>query len=738
MKLNLRRKVLGLAFLAAALPVVVMLILLAQFDRTVARTAEEELNSIAGDAIIQTAKDVYALCDTANRLMIRSAASDLVLARRLLDELGAPELSGEVSTWEIFNQRTGERHSVRLPRLLIGGRPLLQTRDFSRQVPVVDPMKSLIGASCSIFQRMNEQGDMLRIATNLDDHTGQRAIGTAITLTDLNAGTTPILNAISRGQSFAGPVEALGELVIAAYEPIKDRQGRIIGMLGVSIDPEALATLRRTILGIKVGKTGSVAVLGTKGERRGRYVVSQDGKRDGESVWDVVDAENKPFIQEQLQRVVKQPTGEPTLEDYFWKTDEDLAARRKIAALVYFEPWDWVINVGAYQDDYLAARSEVAATIHHLVWTLVVVGFVLLGGAVTMAVFLSDKATRPLGVTIGVANRIAAGDLNQARVELDSATRFSPADGNGRFFQNEDETAQLLDSFRTMTVNLDSLVGQVQRSGIQVTTSTTQIAASARQLEAAVAEQAASTREVTATSKEISRTAEDLSRLMHGVGDQLNETAAGAESGRANLSRMEVAMRHLAKATALITSRLATINERANKISSVVTTINKISDQTNLLSLNAAIEAEKAGEYGKGFSVVAREISRLADQTAVATQDIEFVVKEMQSSVATGVMEMDKFAEQVRKGVGEVAGIGEELSKIIDQVHNLEPQFETVQQDMESQSHSAQQINEAMTQLSQVADQTKDSLHEFRSATEQLNEAVQGLQAEVSRFRISA
>jgi methyl-accepting chemotaxis protein WspA len=738
MKLNLRRKMLGLAFLAAALPVVVILILLFQLDRTVARAAEEELNSIAGDAIIQTAKDVYALCDTANRLMTRSALSDLVLARRLLDEQGSAELSGEVVTWEIVNQRTGERQSARLPQLVIGGRPLGQVRDFNRMVPVVDSMKSLIGASCSIFQKIGERGDMLRIATNLEDQTGQRAIGTYIPMTDPEGGASPILAAILRGQPFAGPAEAMGELVIAAYEPITDRQGRVIGMLGVSIDPEALATLRKTILGIKVGKTGYVCVVGSKGNRRGRYIISRNGERDGESIWNDVDAEGKPFVQDQLAKAVKQPAGEPTLEHYLWKNEDEPEPRGKIASLVYFEPWDWVVNVGTYQDDYLAARSEVAATIHKLVWTLAIVGFLLLGGALAVAVVLSDKATRPLGVTIDVANRIAAGDLNQARVELNSATRFMPADGNGRFFQNADETSQLLDAFRTMTVSLDSLVGQVQRSGIQVTTSTTQIAASARQLEAAVAEQAASTREVTATSREISRTAEDLSRLMNDVGNQLNDTAAGAESGRSNLSRMEIAMRELAKATALITSRLATINDRANKISCVVVTINKISDQTNLLSLNAAIEAEKAGEYGKGFSVVAREISRLADQTAVATQDIEYVVKEMQSSVTTGVMEMDKFAEQVKKGVGEVAGIGEELSKIIDQVRNLEPQFETVQENMVNQSHSAQQINESMTQLSQVADQTKESLQEFRSATEQLNEAVQGLQGEVSRFRISA
>ena len=113
-------------------------------------------------------------------------------------------------------------------------------------------------------------------------------------------------------------------------------------------------------------------------------------------------------------------------------------------------------------------------------------------------------------------------------------------------------------------------------------------------------------------------------------------------------------MRQLAESTGSIGSKLSVISERAANINLVVTTITKVADQTNLLSINAAIEAEKAGEYGLGFLVVAREIRRLADQTAVATLDIERMVKEMQYSVSAGVMEMDKFSEQVRQVVGEV------------------------------------------------------------------------------------
>jgi len=287
-----------------------------------------------------------------------------------------------------------------------------------------------------------------------------------------------------------------------------------------------------------------------------------------------------------------------------------------------------------------------------------------------------------------------------------------------------------------MRKSLDSLIGRVQLSGIQVTSSTTEIAASARQLEATVAEQAASIREVTATTKEISATSVDLAHTMDGVSRTASETAGMGEEGRNKLSHMQSSMQEFIQATGYISSKLGIINTKANKISGIVTTINKISDQTNLLSLNAAIEAEKAGEYGKGFSVVAREISRLSDQTAIATKDIEYMVKEMQTSVSSGVMEMDRFAEGVRKGVADVERIGDQMGLIIDEVKALGPRFESVAQGMQTQVEGAQQIAEAMGQLSTASDQTKDSLSEYKRVTEQLNSAVQGLQDEVSRFTL--
>jgi methyl-accepting chemotaxis protein WspA len=169
----------------------------------------------------------------------------------------------------------------------------------------------------------------------------------------------------------------------------------------------------------------------------------------------------------------------------------------------------------------------------------------------------------------------------------------------------------------------------------------------------------------------------------------------------------------------------------------VVTTITKVADQTNLLSINAAIEAEKAGEAGRGFLVVAREIRRLADQTAVATLDIEQMVRQMQAAVSAGVMEMDKFREDVRSGITQTSNISGQMTQILDQVHSLTQQFHGVREAVSQQSIGARQIDDAMSQLVGGVRHVAGAARDFNQAAANLRESVGTLQAEVSQFKVS-
>lgn len=730
-KFNLKRKIIGLAVIAAVLPVVVMMILMGSFQSSVSRLTSKELGEVAMANMAQIAKDVYGLCETSNDLIQKKINNGLNVARNIVKLHKGIEPGKEKVTWDAVNQITKQTQKVELPKLTAGGAWLGQNRNLATPTPIVDEVKRLVGITCTIFQRMNEQGDMLRVATNVEDLDKRRAIGTYIPVALPDQTPNPVIAAVLKGQSYRGLAYVVNTWYLTAYEPLTDKAGNIIGMLYVGEKLEAVASLRKAIMGMKVGKMGYVGVIGGRGEHRGRYIISKDGTRDGESIWDQKDIDGNDTVRTIITKALAQPKGESFYHEYIWQNPGDPKPRKKVSAVIYFEPFDWVIVAGTYEDDFFGPIGHVHQMIRSLFLKILLAGALIILLSLLLALFLARRLTQPLELTTDLAKKIATGDLQQTREEL---ARPETA----RIIAAGDETSELLGAFETMTGNLDSLIGQVHRSGIQVTTSATEIAASARELEATVAQQAASTTEVTATSREISATADDLAQTMDGVNASLNETIGMAETGRSDLAQMETAMRELVKATTSISSKLAVINDRANKISNVVTTINKISDQTNLLSLNAAIEAEKAGEFGRGFSVVAREISRLADQTAIATQDIQQVVSEMQTSVATGVMEMDKFTDEVRRGVETMAAQSGQLARIIDQVRLHGPQFTAVKDGMYGQSQGAQQISEAMSQLSVAAEQTKESLHEFKLATEQLNEAISGLQSEVSRFRISS
>jgi methyl-accepting chemotaxis protein WspA len=347
------------------------------------------------------------------------------------------------------------------------------------------------------------------------------------------------------------------------------------------------------------------------------------------------------------------------------------------------------------------------------------IGVVLLAW-VAVGLSQSSAVTGPLNRLVAALEQMRQGDFTK-RLDL------------GR----RDEFGILGDGLNRLADDLSGLVGQVQRSGIQVNTTATEIAATAKEQQSTAHEIAATTAEIGATSKEISATSKELVKTMNEVNNVAEETANLAGSGQASIGRMEGTMRQIMDASGSISAKLAVMSEKTANINSVVTTITKVADQTNLLSLNAAIEAEKAGEYGLGFAVVAMEIRRLADQTAVATYDIEKMVKEMQSAVSAGVMGMDKFSEEVRRGVDEVRQVSTHLAQIIHQVQTLTPRFQTVNEGMHAQATGAQQISETLTQLSEAAHQTAESLRQSNTAIEQLNGAARGLQTSVARFKLA-
>jgi methyl-accepting chemotaxis protein WspA len=480
--------------------------------------------------------------------------------------------------------------------------------------------------------------------------------------------------------------------------PILDPDGRAIGIIALQMSNDMLYRILLDYTGL--GKTGEVLAMQ---EREGEVAIIAPLRFDNDAAFRIRVPRGSPELPT-AQAATRGRRGFGEITDH---------RGRKCMAVWSYVPF---LRMGLMvkqdvSEAYALIYRQRAAMAGLLTLAVVLV--------IPVALVIARSLSRPIQAAANVTGRVARGDLT-ATVDISA----------------RGEAGKLLQAIHSMTLDLRSLIGKVQRSSIALMSTATQIAATSKQQEQSLHAYGTSTTEAAAAVKQISATGQELLRTMNDVNHVASETATMASHGQESLSGMDKTMRHLADSTASIGSKLSVISERAANINLVVTTITKVADQTNLLSINAAIEAEKAGEYGLGFLVVAREIRRLADQTAVATLDIERMVKEMQYSVSAGVMEMDKFSEQVRQGVREVSHLSQQLGGIITAVQGLTERFDQVTEGMRAQSQGADQIREAIVHLSEGLSQTVISIREFNAATAQLREAVGGLREEISRFQV--
>lgn len=359
--------------------------------------------------------------------------------------------------------------------------------------------------------------------------------------------------------------------------------------------------------------------------------------------------------------------------------------------------------------------------------------------AVLLVLYVARQISRHLSIVTSIAVEIANGNIDKAVSDLS-------ADKNLGVFKHyiddkvavKDEILILFRAIRKMTFNLSSLLIQVSKSGNQVSNTTFKITSSAHDIEATVAEQAALTNQVNATSKDISKTATELARTMDYLNQSFNENATMLLAGLENLNEIKFSINELFESSGEISKKLELIEERAASINSVITTITKVANQTNLVSLNASIEAERAGSFGTGFAVVAREIRRLADQTAVAALNIEDMITEMQVAVSEGGVTILKYMDKSKNSAEKTAQIIDRISVLIDRTNELPEKINIANVGMKQQSESAVQIDESMQQLNSAAIQTRNTIIEFNSATEKLNEAVIGLTDELRNFSLKS
>jgi len=638
-----------------------------------------ELDVLAQNEISKIAKDVYLMCRAQQESVLQSVEYNLNVARDVQEQLGKFSFSEEKVQWNAVNQITKQSQTIELQKMMIGGHWLEQNTGFDRESILVDKVQRLVGGACTIFQRMNPAGDMLRVSTNVKTSDNKRAIGTYIPAADSSGAPNPVIAAALKGQQYQGRAFVVNAWYITVYEPILDDANNVIGMLFVGVPQESVQSLRKGIMDIVVGKTGYVFVLGGTGDQKGTYIISAKGTRDGENILDAKDADGKPFIQEMVEKAVKlNEEKQIDYHTYAWKNQGEDIVRNKIAALAYFKEWDWVIGAGAYVDDYQDAQERVSESLNTMQYTITAGAIILCVLFGFLAIYISAKIANPIRQAVDFAKLVADGDLTKS-IDIDL----------------NDEVGVLCDSLNQMVSSMAEAVNSIQSGAGQVAASAEELSASSQNLASGATEQAANLEETSAAIEQLTSSIEQNSLNAHETNDITIKAAKEAEEGGHAVVETVNAMK---------------------KIAEQISIVDDIADQTNLLALNAAIEAARAGEMGKGFAVVAVEVRKLAERSQSAAKEI---------------------SEVARNSVVMAEKAGKLIQSVVPAIKTASDRVQEINAACSEQSNGATQIRTAVTQLDEVTQQNSAASEESASASEELASQAQFLQETVSRFKVS-
>jgi methyl-accepting chemotaxis protein len=344
------------------------------------------------------------------------------------------------------------------------------------------------------------------------------------------------------------------------------------------------------------------------------------------------------------------------------------------------------------------------------------IGFVL---SIILGWFISRGIKRPLAAGVTVANRLAQGDLT---VEVEVASK--------------DETGQLLAAMKIMTKNLRTVINQISDTSGQVAAAATQLQSTAEQIATGAEEVAAQTGTVATAGHEMAATSADIAQNCQMAAEGAQRASQTAQNGAEVVEKTVRVMGQIAEKVQESAKTVESLGARSDQIGAIIGTIEDIADQTNLLALNAAIEAARAGEQGRGFAVVADEVRALAERTTRATREIGEMIKAIQHETKGAVAAMEQGVHQVESGTMEAAKSGQALHDILQQVNDVAMQVNQIATAAEEQTATTSEISSNMQQITEVVQQTSRGAHESATAALQLSGNAEELQRLVRQFKL--
>ncbi|WP_301103318.1 methyl-accepting chemotaxis protein [Propionivibrio sp.] len=557
------------------------------------------------------------------------------------------------------------------------------------------------GNVATLFVRRGD--DYIRVATSVKKEDGSRAVGTML------AKEHPAYAGISEGKSYTGKATLFGRQYMTKYDPIRDSKGQIIGIHFVGIDiMSALEHMKETIRKIKIGQTGYAYVLdGKPGPSAGTLLIhpAQEGKNIVESK----DTEGKFFIKEMLEK-----RNGTIVYPWINKEAGESKVREKFVAFNEYKDWNWIVGSGSYSDEIFSLANRVGDI---MIGAAVILTAVLLG---VLTFFLSRIVITPLRNLVLSSRRIADGDLT---VQVDT--------------RRTDEVGKVMDAMNQMVGKLRTIIAEVSTAADTISTASEHLSTTCNDVSLAADKQVQATTSSAAALEEVTVSINEVSSLAKANEESSKRTAALTSDSVASIRHAVIEIDAMAQSIGAASNQVGGLVKRSEEVSGIAGVIREIADQTNLLALNAAIEAARAGEQGRGFAVVADEVRKLAERTTKATHEIAEVIGLIQQETQQTVTSMQVAAPQIRDGLQKVNDVSGMLDLIAVEAAESQKRAVEVANATREQAIGANDIARSVEQVAQMTEETNGTMHKNAENAAHLQEMAKKLRQQVAYFRVT-